>query len=123
MPRFDLLEHDHRTPHYDFMIEWGSVLRTWRLGCIPSESASIPAEPLPDHRTAYLDYEGPVSGDRGTVSRIDRGEFEILAESRTSLELSLQGERTLGRALLGAWPRHNSEPAWEFYWTPETALC
>jgi hypothetical protein len=123
MPRFVLLEHDHPTLHYDFMIEWGSVLRTWRLGGIPSEAASIPAEPLPDHRTAYLDYEGPVSGDRGTVSRIDRGEFEILAESRTSLELSLQGERIIGKAILSDWTREEGDPAWEFYWSPETAIC
>lgn len=123
MPRFVLLEHDHPTIHYDFMLEWGGVLRTWRLDRIPSEAASIPARPLPDHRTDYLDYEGPVSGERGQVSRIDRGEFEILAESRTSLEISLRGDRIIGSAILSDWTREGSDPAWEFYWTPESALC
>lgn len=123
MPRFVLLEHDHPSLHYDFMIEWGDVLRTWRLDRIPSEAASIPAKPLADHRTAYLDYEGPVSGDRGEVSRIDRGEYEVLAESRTSLEVKLAGDRLIGTAILSDWTRPDSDPAWEFYWTPEAALC
>lgn len=33
----------------------------------------ITARRLADHRPAYLSYEGPVSGDRGTVRRIARG--------------------------------------------------
>ena len=113
MPRFVLLEHDHPSLHYDFMIEWGDVLRTWRLDRIPSETASIPAEPLADHRSAYLDYEGPVSGNRGEVSRIDRGEYEILAESRTSLEVRLTGDRIIGTAILSDWTRPGSDPAWD----------
>ena len=32
---------------------------------------------LPDHRLAYLEYEGPVSGNRGVVRRIDSGKYEI----------------------------------------------
>lgn len=123
MPRFVLLEHDHPSLHYDFMIEWGDVLRTWRLDRIPSEAASIPAEPLADHRTAYLDYEGLVSGDRGEVSRIDRGEYEVLAESRTCLEVKLAGDQIVGTAILSDWTRPDSEPAWEFYWTPDTTFC
>ena len=123
MPRFVLLEHDYPSLHYDFMIEWGDVLRTWRLDRIPSEAASIPAKMLPDHRSAYLDYEGPVSGDRGEVSRIDCGDYEILAESRTSLEVKLAGGQIIGTAILSDWTRSGSDPAWEFYWTPDTAIC
>ena len=123
MPRFVLLEHDHPTLHYDFMIEWADVLRTWRLDRSPSEAASSPADPLADHRMAYLDYEGPVSGDRGEVSRIDRGEYEVLTESRTSLEVKLAGDRIIGTAILSDWTRPGSDPAWEFYWAPETAIC
>jgi len=123
MPRFVLLEHDYPSLHYDFMIEWSDVLRTWRLDRIPSEAASIPAKMLPDHRSAYLDYEGPVSGDRGEVSRIDCGDYEILAESRTSLEVKLVGGQIIGTAILSDWTRPGSDPAWEFYWTPDTAIC
>lgn len=31
------------------------------------------ARPVPDHRDAYLDYEGPLTGDRGRVDRLVRG--------------------------------------------------
>lgn len=33
----------------------------------------LDAERITDHRPAYLDYEGPISGDRGTVTRLARG--------------------------------------------------
>ncbi|MHC5113136.1 MAG: hypothetical protein ACYTGP_01750 [Planctomycetota bacterium] len=33
----------------------------------------LDAERTPDHRPAYLTYEGPVSGDRGTVRRLRAG--------------------------------------------------
>ena len=33
----------------------------------------VPAIPLPDHRSIYLEFEGPLSGDRGTVQQCDRG--------------------------------------------------
>jgi hypothetical protein len=76
MPRFVLLEHDHPRPHWDLMLEAGSVLWTWRLPQVPSPPCTLPVERLPDHRLLYLDYEGPVSGARGTVRRVLSGTFE-----------------------------------------------
>lgn len=35
----------------------------------------IAATPIADHRLLYLDYEGPVAGDRGIVECWDRGPF------------------------------------------------
>lgn len=29
-----------------------------------------------EHRRLYLDYEGPISGDRGSVRRVDAGTYE-----------------------------------------------
>lgn len=40
----------------------------------------VVAELLPDHRAAYLSYEGPVSGNRGEVARVASGECEIVRE-------------------------------------------
>lgn len=34
---------------------------------------SILAERITDHRWAYLQYEGPISGNRGVVSRVAKG--------------------------------------------------
>lgn len=39
----------------------------------PQESVELTATRLPDHRKKYLDYEGPVSGDRGQVRAVSRG--------------------------------------------------
>ena len=58
------------------MLEMEGKLRTWRLERLPAPGVGIRAEPLGDHRIAYLDYEGPVSGGRGSVTRWDAGEFE-----------------------------------------------
>lgn len=100
MPRFILLEHDHPVLHWDFMLESGAILRTWRLDRIPAGADEIDATPLPDHRAVYLDYEGPVSGNRGSVRRIDRGEFELIHEHSDSVEVVVHGERLKGRAII-----------------------
>jgi hypothetical protein len=100
MPRFVILEHDHPNLHWDFMLEAGGRLRTWRLAEPPGAGPSVPAEPIADHRPAYLDYEGPVSGDRGTVRRWDAGEFEWVADEATRLVVRLDGARVRGRFAL-----------------------
>src|SRR4051794_8490712 len=55
MPRFVILEHDHPVLHWDFMLEVGDVLRTWRLAAPPAAGMTVPAEPSFDHRKLYLD--------------------------------------------------------------------
>ena len=42
-------------------------------------SFACSATRLPDHRKHYLDYEGEISGNRGTVARIDAGTYEQLS--------------------------------------------
>jgi DNA polymerase Ligase (LigD) len=100
MPRFVVLTHDHPLLHWDLMLEQGDCLRTWRLAQPPDAAGSIVAEALPDHRLAYLDYEGPVSGDRGTVQRWDAGAYEILESSSNRLLVRFAGERLIGVAPL-----------------------
>ncbi len=115
MPRFVLLRHDspagsQRPAHWDFMLEWGDALRTWSLAELPRPGKALSAEALPDHRLAYLAYEGPVSGGRGAVARWDAGTYEIECETPSALVLSLAGERLQARVTLtrsegegGAW--------------------
>ena len=100
MPRFVILTHDHPFLHWDFMLEQGESLRTWRLSAEPNSGGEISAEPLPDHRLEYLDYEGPVSGDRGDVTQWDRGEYELIAESPEKLTVQLHGKKLKGRTTL-----------------------
>jgi hypothetical protein len=106
MPRFVILEHDHPSLHWDFMLESGDVLRTWRLAQPPSPGVAVAAEPSFDHRPFYLDYEGPVSGDRGTVKRWDAGTYRLEHEEAGVLILAVVGTRVSGRFLL---ERHSGD--------------
>lgn len=97
--RFVLLEHDHPFAHLDFMLEQGDALWTWRLEQLPRLGVPLPAQRLPDHRLIYLDYEGPVSGNRGRVVRLDRGVYDLLTHQSDTITLRLQ-EGQLLRGIL-----------------------
>ena len=110
MPRFAVLRHEMppgspRDTHWDFMLEQEGALRTWALDEAPRADVEIEALELAVHRVAYLQYEGPVSGDRGSVSRWDEGEFEIVQESADRLELTLAGKQVRGRVQLVRQPQ------------------
>ncbi len=96
MPRFVILEHDHPTLHWDFMLEAGAVLLTWRLSSPPAPHEAVAAEHIGDHRLIYLDYEGPVSGGRGAVTRWDSGEYVWLEEAEDWKVMQLRGRRLDG---------------------------
>jgi hypothetical protein len=117
MPRFVLLYHDcppsfGKPSHWDLMLERDGALMTWSLAELPASwrtppghsSIELEAARLPDHRLAYLDYEGPVSGDRGHVKRIDRGEYEILDQSPEWLRVRLAGSVADGEVRLPIAP-------------------
>ncbi|HVJ84098.1 MAG TPA: DNA polymerase ligase N-terminal domain-containing protein [Caulifigura sp.] len=89
MPRFVVLEHDHPVLHWDLMLEADGTLRTWRLGTVPAASVTTPCEQLADHRHAYLEYEGPVSGGRGCVKRVMAGDYDILETTSDVLRFRL----------------------------------
>ena len=126
---FVLLRHvcpdEFETPsHWDFMLEADGVLMTWQLRRLPSSwSAALqqravsspttaptpspttspttaPAIRLADHRLAYLDYEGPLSGNRGSVRCVDRGTYEVVKECSERLVVELQGSILSGAVTL-----------------------
>lgn len=97
MPRFVILVHDFPTLHWDLLLENSAALRAWRLLQPPDSPLPIPAEPLPDHRKMYLDYEGAVSGNRGTVTRWDAGEYLVVSDESEALTVELAGARLNGR--------------------------
>ena len=97
MPRFAILIHDHPVLHWDFLLENGTACRTWRLLTAPDSPVNdFAAEELPDHRLMYLDYEGPVSGGRGVVTRWDVGEFEWLINEPNRCDVQLKGQKWQG---------------------------
>jgi hypothetical protein len=69
--------------HFDFMVESGDKLATFRLDAgpgsppplragAPGGGASVGTRSF-DHRLLYLEYEGEISGGRGTVAIVERG--------------------------------------------------
>ena len=68
----------------------------WAISQPPDTPGDIEALALPDHRLAYLDYEGPVSRNRGAVTRYDRGEFAFLEETAERIQISLRGDKLRG---------------------------
>ena len=90
MPRrLVILEHDHPFLHWDLLLEEEYSARTWRLLRKPCLGEPIAAEPLPNHRLMYLDYEGVVSGDRGTVKRFLAGTYQPLSDQTDVLAFVL----------------------------------
>lgn len=113
MPRFVILAHDSsRGLHWDFMLEQETSLATWALPQPPDAGAQLRADQLPDHRLAYLDYEGPISGGRGTVSRWDQGTYLIERRTDEQWIVTLQGERLRGRVTLERLPDQTT--VWQF---------
>lgn len=97
MPRFVILEHDWPMLHWDFLLEAGAVLRAWRLLAEPTSGFPVPAEANFDHRLLYLDYEGPLSDNRGSVHRWDAGTFEWIADESGRVVVELHGAKLTGR--------------------------
>ncbi|MSR30148.1 MAG: hypothetical protein EXR99_01460 [Gemmataceae bacterium] len=95
MSRFVLLSHDDPFPHFDFMLEDGDTLLTFRLSSFPGQKPFF-AEQIGNHRQLYLDYEGPVSGGRGQVSRMDFGDFAFADREEDYMVINLQGKKLLG---------------------------
>jgi hypothetical protein len=96
MPRFVLLEHRWDGVHWDLMLEAGDALRTWAIDRPVTAGVDLPARALPDHRPIYLDYEGPISGDRGTVRRIDRGTYTAEVWEPDCVRVRLEGDQLVG---------------------------
>jgi len=113
------------------MFEAGSALRTWRLARPlrvepvsaehdlheSTEVTRIPAEELPDHRIEYLDYEGPVSRNRGSVRRVEAGWFHPLATTADRWEARLEGEYFSGFVSLNRVEADS--PAWALTFIPD----
>lgn len=88
--------------HWDLMLEQEQALATWQLTTDPAALAgpdarqSLPARRIADHRRAYLTYEGPVSGGRGSVRRVDEGRYELLARTEAGWRVRFTGRLLAG---------------------------
>ena len=107
--RFVILEHTHQGIHFDLMLEVDGQLRTWRLDTPPEPGRTLRAEPSFDHRLVYLEYEGPISHNRGHVRQWDAGTYSGDARGATLVSVELTGRRLCGRLEL----RRSAEAAWD----------
>lgn len=117
--RFVLLRHEvpadyPRGDHWDLLLERGEVCWTWALDKL-SGGLSPDAGPdevdvvrLKDHRKHYLQYEGPVSENRGSVQRVLEGVCKWLEVADDRIEVRLEYSGKLCTVLL----RHISGDRW-----------
>lgn len=95
-----MLRHEDREGvHYDLMIDTGESLTTWKCPKPPESARDSPLDcrRIGDHRRLYLDYEGPISGDRGEVRRHDRGRCVISESSMDCWKVEFFGQRMMGK--------------------------
>lgn len=141
MPRFVLLYHNcppnyERPSHWDFMLEAGATLRTWALERLPRDwrdvwSTTAEAYPdcppvadghvvaaisLGDHRLDYLEFEGPLGGDRGTVIRVAAGTYRGELEASTGWQVTLEGKDL--RGTLSLRPSNSGDAQWTLTCSP-----
>ena len=104
--RTAILEHTTATGvHHDWLIEDPTLpnpaapdARLWtaRVAPPPQDWPSLQRFDLtviPPHRRAYLDYQGPVSGNRGYIRRLAHGMCQASIWSTNKIVLSLQSEQ------------------------------
>ena len=103
MARFVISEHVMgKQRHWDLMLEAEGVLATWQVPEAPGlwAQSRLECRKLPDHRLKYLDYEGPISGSRGTVRIAASGEYDRQQVTEDCWRVSLRSEAISGTLLL-----------------------
>ena len=101
--RFVVLRHtDRQGTHFDLMIDQKDGLATWKFTAPPEQAprGPLPCTRIADHRRTYLDYEGPVSGDRGGVVRHDAGTACVSEKSPDRWAVEFRGARLQGTFIL-----------------------
>jgi hypothetical protein len=82
------------------MLEIEQTLATWRIADDPlaiSPGEQIRAVRIHDHRKAYLDYVGDVSGGRGRVEPQDAGRLSVGSRGGDLWTFELSGAVLQGR--------------------------
>lgn len=91
--RFVVHHHTWPHPHWDWMLEKGGQLITFRSAPDTLHKllagTTIPLTALPTHRLLYLDYEGPVSNNRGVVQRVFSGNLTWLSAPEGAYQVQL----------------------------------
>lgn len=101
-PRYAVLHHETdaapRGPHFDLLLEDrdgatvpAGMLIAYSIDLWPPTAGTIAIQ-LPAHRAIYLDYEGPVSRNRGSVRRVDAGLWQSVSHREDGFRARLRSE-------------------------------
>ena len=111
--RFVIQKHTAGTDvHWDFMLEWGQTLQTYRLDKAPGEilHTSANAVKIFNHSLKFLTYQGPVNKGQGSIRIIEAGTYQIIHQARNRIELNLNGQILKGKFTLTPIDDNN----WQF---------
>jgi hypothetical protein len=110
---FVIQEHHEGTAvHWDLMLhrpgkikknENEKILAVWKLLVRPvPENLNQPVfiTILPDHRKAYLTYEGPISQNRGWCRIFEHGNYELIDSRPDFWRVRFIGKHISGRVVL-----------------------
>ena len=110
--RFVVLHHQlpadsGRSSHWDLLLqrthEFGSGLLTFEVSVPPNEwGISTFVKKLPNHRPLYLHYEGHLSDNRGSVTRILSGTIQWQVLTEELLILTVQSDESSAAISSGA---------------------
>jgi hypothetical protein len=118
MMRFVILWHDWPEAHYDLLLEAVDCAWAWRLPVPPEAGREITACRNRDHRLLYLEYEGPLTENRGRVRRWDAGSYEGTLAT-VPLRLKVLGERLRGTLVL----EPQDEALWHLQYLPDEQIA
>jgi bifunctional non-homologous end joining protein LigD len=98
--------------HWDFMLEAGDVLETYRLNLPPEKliQEKCSAVRIFNHPLKFLTYEGSVNKGKGRVKIGDSGTYQLLGETQNRKELQICGKILKGKFTL----THIKDKEWEF---------
>jgi bifunctional non-homologous end joining protein LigD len=115
--RFVIQEHTIDSDvHWDFMLELGGILQTYRLDKAPAQILHLAAGAVKifDHPLKFLTYQGPVNKGRGNVRIIESGTYKMVHQAHNRIELDLNGKILKGKFTLN----HIEGDNWQF--APDT---
>ena len=99
--------------HWDFMLEDGCVLKTYRLELPPEEllKKRATAVRIFDHPLKFLTYEGNLSRGKGCVQIADAGTYQLFNQHENRRQIELNGNVLRGKFYL----THLKDDKWEFH--------
>ena len=102
--RFVIQRHtrDGERPHWDLMLENGTVLETYRVSLPPEDWGVKPVEAVRifDHPLKFLSYEGSVNKGKGRVEIADCGIYCVLEQDDKRQLLEFSGKILNGKFVM-----------------------